>query len=206
MANINALFLYLHHQDNVTSLIKVGERGQVVRELVAEYNSQDCHDGTNPGLNIDWAVAILQLLEQYFTFCQSPVYFLRQVKGRPQIAQVLVGRSAFRRVTAMRSPRHRLPAPVEEPAAGFRRKLFDDRAEMAGRYSGRMDLVGQKTDPANAPSRRLTMIVAQKPAQPLAAAHGSLALLARRSRKQQDVALPLMNRSANKKRSSLVSC
>ena len=36
------------------------------------------------------------------------------------------------------------------------------------------------------------MIIAQEPAQPLAAAHGSLALLARRSRKQQDVALLLI--------------
>ena len=50
----------------------------------------------------------------------------------------------------------------------------------------------KKTDPTDAPSRRLTMIVAQEPAQPLAAAHGSLALLARRSRKHQDVALLLM--------------
>ena len=42
---------------------------------------------------------------------------------------------------------------------------------------------GQKTDPTDAPSRRLTMIVAQKPAQPLAAPHGSLAAAGRVPRK-----------------------
>ena len=51
---------------------------------------------------------------------------------------------------------------------------------------------GQKTDPTDAPSRRLTMIVAQEPTQSLAAPHGSLALLIRVPRKQQDVALPLV--------------
>jgi ABC-type uncharacterized transport system substrate-binding protein len=51
---------------------------------------------------------------------------------------------------------------------------------------------GQIIGPAVGPSRRLTMIVAQEPAQPLAAAHGPLGLLTRRPREQQDVALPLV--------------
>jgi len=51
---------------------------------------------------------------------------------------------------------------------------------------------GQKTDPTNAPSRRLTMIVAQEPTQSLATMHRPLAAAVRVPRKQQDVALPLV--------------
>ena len=51
---------------------------------------------------------------------------------------------------------------------------------------------GQSIGPTNAPSGRLTMIVAQEPAQSLAALHRPLALTICRQRKQQDVALPLV--------------
>lgn len=51
---------------------------------------------------------------------------------------------------------------------------------------------GQNTDPTGAPSRRLTMIVAEKPAQSFAALHRPVALTIRVPRKQQDVALPLV--------------
>src|SRR5258707_9381744 len=51
---------------------------------------------------------------------------------------------------------------------------------------------GQKTEPTDGASRRLSMIVAQKPTQSLAAPHWPLALPIRRPRKQQDVTLPLM--------------
>jgi hypothetical protein len=39
--------------------------------------------------------------EQYFTFSQSRAHFLRQVKGKPQAAQVFVGRSDFLRILGM---------------------------------------------------------------------------------------------------------
>src|SRR5258707_15792618 len=51
---------------------------------------------------------------------------------------------------------------------------------------------GQKTEPTDTASRRLLMIIAQKPTQSLAAPHWPLALPIRRPRKQQDVTLPLM--------------
>src|SRR5260370_18474199 len=52
--------------------------------------------------------------------------------------------------------------------------------------------LGQKTEPADTASRRLLMIIAQKPTQSLAALYWPLALPIRRPRKQQDVTLPLM--------------
>jgi hypothetical protein len=36
-----------------------------------------------------------QRSEQYFTLSQSRSHFFRQVKGRPQAAQVLLGKSPF---------------------------------------------------------------------------------------------------------------
>ncbi len=46
-----------------------------------------------------WSAAFFrspaQRLEQYFTLSQSRAHFLRQVKGRPQVAQIFVGRSDF---------------------------------------------------------------------------------------------------------------
>ena len=51
---------------------------------------------------------------------------------------------------------------------------------------------GQIICPTDAPSRRLTMIVAQEPTQSLAAPHRPLAVPIRGARKQQDVALPLV--------------
>src|SRR5580704_2383201 len=51
---------------------------------------------------------------------------------------------------------------------------------------------GQKTEPTDGISRRLSMVIAQEPAQSLAAPHWPLALPIRHPRKQQDVALPLM--------------
>jgi hypothetical protein len=54
------------------------------------------------------------------------------------------------------------------------------------------EAVWSKKEPADAASRRLSMIEAQKPAQSLVASHGSLALPIRHPWKQQDVALPLV--------------
>ena len=54
---------------------------------------------------------------------------------------------------------------------------------------------GQIICPTDAPSRHLTMIVAQEPAQSLAALHRPLAAAVRVPRKQQDVALALVVRS-----------
>ena len=51
---------------------------------------------------------------------------------------------------------------------------------------------GQIICPTDAPSRRLTMIVAQEPTQSLATLHRPLAAAVRVPRKQQDVALPLV--------------
>jgi hypothetical protein len=51
---------------------------------------------------------------------------------------------------------------------------------------------GQKTEPADGASRRLSMIIAQQPTQSLLASHWPLALPIRHPWKQQDVALPLM--------------
>ena len=51
---------------------------------------------------------------------------------------------------------------------------------------------GQSIGPANAPSRRPTMIVAQEPTQSLTAPNRSLAAAVRVPRKQQDVALALV--------------
>jgi len=38
---------------------------------------------------------LLQRTEQYLTSSQQRAHFLRQVKGRPQHAQILVGKSDF---------------------------------------------------------------------------------------------------------------
>ncbi len=51
---------------------------------------------------------------------------------------------------------------------------------------------GQSIGPTDAPSRRLSMIVAQEPTQSLAAANRPLAAAVRVPRKRQDVALPLV--------------
>jgi hypothetical protein len=51
---------------------------------------------------------------------------------------------------------------------------------------------GQKTEPTAGTSRRLSMVIAQEPAQSVAAPHRSFALPVVYPRKQQDVALPLM--------------
>ena len=40
---------HLIHQDGVTAWIEVLQRGQLQRQLVAENNSQDGHDGATPG-------------------------------------------------------------------------------------------------------------------------------------------------------------
>ncbi len=57
---------------------------------------------------------------------------------------------------------------------------------------------GQKTDPADAPSGCLLMIVAQEAAQSLAAPHGPLTVAVRIPRKQQDVAfLPVIPSRTN---------
>ena len=58
--------------------------------------------------------------------------------------------------------------------------------------SRRIIPLGQKTEPADTASRRLLMIIAQKPTQSLAAPHWPLALPIVFSRKRQDVTLPLM--------------
>ncbi len=81
-----------------------------------------------------------QRSEQYFTLSQSRAHFLRQAKGRPHAMHVFVGRSAFRRIRAMKSPGHGLAAPVEEPSIGVRRKSIEDSQQMAGSRGGRMDL------------------------------------------------------------------
>jgi len=81
-----------------------------------------------------------QRTEQYFTFAQSRSHFFRQAKGRPQITQGLVGRSALRRIPAIGSPRHCLAAPVEKTAVGVCRELTDDGEQMSGCSRGRMNL------------------------------------------------------------------
>jgi hypothetical protein len=43
----------------------------------------------------------LHLSEQKRTFSQSRAHFLRQVKGKPQAAQVFVGKSDFLRILGM---------------------------------------------------------------------------------------------------------
>ena len=50
----------------------------------------------------------------------------------------------------------------------------------------------KKTEPADAASRRLSMVIAQEPAQSLAAPHRPLSVTVRIPRKQQDVTLPLV--------------
>lgn len=42
-----------------------------------------------------------QRSEQYFTSSQTFSHFLRQAKGRPQVTQVLLGRSPFLIILAM---------------------------------------------------------------------------------------------------------
>jgi uncharacterized protein (TIGR03643 family) len=44
----------------------------------------------------------LQRLLQYFTFSQSRAHFLRQVKGRPQVAQTFSGKCCFLCITVKR--------------------------------------------------------------------------------------------------------
>jgi hypothetical protein len=51
---------------------------------------------------------------------------------------------------------------------------------------------GQKTDPANGASRRLSIVIAQEPAQSLTAPHRPLPRPIRHPWKQQDVTLPLV--------------
>jgi hypothetical protein len=83
--------------------------------------------------------ALRQRREQYFTFSQSRVHFLRQENGRAQCAQGLVGRSAFERIRGIRLPGYGLAAPVEKSAICFTGKLFGDRQQMAGSSGGRVN-------------------------------------------------------------------
>ena len=57
---------------------------------------------------------------------------------------------------------------------------------------GELAAYGQKIVPAAVQSRCVSMVVAQETAQPLAASHGSFALVIRWPREQQDVALSLV--------------
>lgn len=135
-----SVFLYhLHHQDRIRPGIEVGQSSQVERELIAENNSEDSHGCANFGIETDRGGAARQRLEQYFTFSQSRAHFLRHAKSRPQTMHVFIGRSALRNVGAIRSPGHRLGAPIEEPAIGVCCEFVDDGEQMAGRGGGKMD-------------------------------------------------------------------
>lgn len=53
----------------------------------------DCSDVPGEGQRSWLFVRARQRSEQYFTFSQSRAHFLRQVNGRPQTGQILLGRS-----------------------------------------------------------------------------------------------------------------
>lgn len=53
----------------------------------------DCSDVPGEGQRGWLFVRARQRSEQYFTFSQSRAHFLRQVNGRPQTGQILLGRS-----------------------------------------------------------------------------------------------------------------
>jgi hypothetical protein len=50
---------------------------------------------------LGWGPSFRQRSEQYFTSSQTFAHFLRQSKGRPQLAQTLRGRSPFFTIFAM---------------------------------------------------------------------------------------------------------
>ena len=139
MPDVGAFRRHHHHQNRIQPWIEVGQSSEVERKLVAENNSQDGHDCGNSGIEMDRGGAARQRSEQYLTFSQSRAHFLRQAKGRPQTTHFFIGRSALRRVGAIRSPGHRLGSPVEEPAIGVCREFVDDGEQMAGCCGGTMD-------------------------------------------------------------------
>ena len=95
MANIGAFLLHLHHQHDVVRWIEVTQRRQIGRELITEHDPQGGHNGVSLRCGMVWCGARRQRWEQYFTFSQSRDHFLRQVKGRQQVEQILTGSSAF---------------------------------------------------------------------------------------------------------------
>jgi len=74
-----------------------------------------------------------QRAEQNFTLSQSRAHFFRHTNGRRQTTQSLLGRSDFRRIRTIRSPRHRLATPVKETTIVIRRELTNGGKQMAGR-------------------------------------------------------------------------
>ena len=59
-----------------------------------------------------------QRSEQYRTSSQTFAHFLRHANGRPQEAQVLVGRSDLRVMRGMPGKMGRAPRPSKPPLAG----------------------------------------------------------------------------------------
>ena len=84
---------------------------------------------------VDWS---RQRCEQYFTLSQSRAHFLRHAKGRAQVRQSFVGRSALRRILAMASPKNGLAAPVIKTAIGLGPQALQHIQQMAGGDIGRM--------------------------------------------------------------------
>ena len=64
---------------------------------------------------------------------------MRHINGRPQMTHDLLGRSDFRFIPDMASPRHGLAAPVEELAAGVGREDVDHGEKMSGSRGGGVD-------------------------------------------------------------------
>ena len=96
MRHVARLSRSLDHQDNILCRINVAQRRQAPRQLVAKDEPQV--PGHAPALGWPGLAVPRQWSEQWVTFSQSRAHFLRQVKGRPQITQILVGRSDFLRI------------------------------------------------------------------------------------------------------------
>ena len=111
------LVLYYSQSGSVAQLanhiargVDITERRERARELVAEDEAQASAHARG---SLPRRASFRQRSEQYFTSCQTFSHFLRQANDNPQLAQVLVGKSAFLRIFVIVPLKVRLlPAPA----------------------------------------------------------------------------------------------
>jgi hypothetical protein len=91
---INLLGILGHHQQLLASLLGCArqKRHDQFRRIAAKLVEIDAHQ------TVPSPLLRLQRSEQYRTLSQSRAHFLRQLNGRLQDAQILLGKSAFLRI------------------------------------------------------------------------------------------------------------
>ncbi len=98
----------LDHQHHAARGIDIRQRRHFARQqLITKHQPQlpSHDDASRRGGDL---AADRQRSEQNFTLPQSRAHFLRQAKPKPQVAQILVGKSTFLRIFAMSDDRSSL--------------------------------------------------------------------------------------------------